>query len=298
MQFLRKLIEKIKKPRRLFLIIFFSSFAAIVAATVFIIALAPEQGVWHYILYGVSALCLAYSVYLAAAFAAPAIKGKIVGLLSRHPFTNGILENYGFRTIIFATIGFIVNIAYAVLQAVMGIVTHSVWNITIAAFYLALIVMKGAVLFNERKHKDDTVRQIKIHRICGYMFNLLVFVISGIIILIHKSDMTFKYADTMIFIVAIYTFYKIISSIVQIFKARKQDCFYVQTIRNVNLVSALYSILVLQVAMFQAFGDSPKHFSNGITGGVIAAVIFAVSVLMIVKANRSLKQNKEIINEN
>lgn len=298
MRFIEKIWNQLKDPHAATLVIFYIAFVAIVTGTMILLIFVPEQTAVHYIFYVLSALSVVYFVYTVVHLLVPKVKRKIVEVMQRHKLTNGILESYGFRTIVFATVGFIVNIAYAGLQAVMGIVTHSVWNITIAAFYLVLIVMKGVILLYGKKQSDNEITQIKIYRICGWLLNLLVFAISGIIVLINNADMTFRYAGTMIFVVAMFTFYKIIASAIQLFKARKQDSLAVQAIRNINLVSALYSILVLQVAMFQAFGDSPKHFLNGITGGVIAAIIFAFSIYMIVKSNKLLKQKKELKHEN
>ena len=56
------------------------------------------------------------------------------------------------------------------------------------------------------------------------------------------------------------------------------------------MASALLSLVVLQVAMFQNF--APEHnigFANALTGGAVSLVILVLGVLMIVKANKKLK---------
>ena len=118
------------------------------------------------------------------------------------------------------------------------------------------------------------------------MFDLLIAALAGIVILINKADMSYEYAGLMIYFVAVYTFCKIISSIVQFFKARKQDGLIVQAIRNINLVSAIYSVFVLQVSMIQAFGDGNDPISNSIAGGVVALLILLISIYMIVKSHK------------
>lgn len=289
-KFLSKVWNIIRHPRGIFLICFYALFALTVAGTVLLLIFVPEKNALHYILYALSAIELGYFAYTVIVLVVPKIKACATQLLQRHSFTDNILKSYGFRTLAFAAAGFLVNIAYAVLLTVVGIVARSVWNITIAVFYFVLIVLKGIVFFCDRKYKDNTAKQIKIYRACGYMFNLLTVALAGIVILINKADMSYEYAELMIYFVAVYTFCKIISSIVQFFKARKQDILIVQTIRNINLVSAIYSVFVLQVSMIQAFGDGNDPLSNSIAGGVVALLILLVSIYMIVKSHSAEKQ--------
>ena len=285
-KFLSKVWNIIRYPRGVFLLCFYTLFALTVAGTVLLLIFAPEKNALHYILYALSAVGLGYFAYTVIVLIVPKIKDCAIRLLQRHSFTDNILKNYGFRTLAFAAAGFIVNIAYAVLQAVVGIVARSVWNIAIAVFYFVLIALKGIVFFCDRKYKENTAKQIKTYRACGYMFDLLIAALAGIVILINKADMSYEYAGLMIYFVAVYTFCKIISSIVQFFKARKQDSLIVQAIRNINLVSAIYSVFVLQVSMIQAFGDGNDPLSNSIAGGVVALLILLISIYMIVKSHK------------
>ena len=289
-KFLSKVWNILKYPRGVFLICFYAMFAFTVAGTILLLIFAPEKNALHYILYALSAVGLGYFAYTVIVLVVPKIKACAIRLLQRHSFTDHILKSYGFRTLAFAAAGFIVNIAYAVLQAVVGIVARSVWNITIAVFYFVLIALKGIVFFCDRKYKENTAKLIKTYRACGYMFNLLTVALAGIVILINKADMSYEYAGYMIYIVAAYTFYKIITAIIHFFKARRRDGLIVQAIRNINLVSAIYSVFVLQVSMIQAFGDGNDPLSNSIAGGAVALLILLISIYMIVKSHSAEKQ--------
>jgi len=49
----------------------------------------------------------------------------------------------------------------------------------------------------------------------------------------------------------------------------------------------------LQVAMFQAFSpESNLGFANALTGALVSAIILVVGIIMIVKANKKLKELK------
>ena len=78
--------------------------------------------------------------------------------------------------------------------------------------------------------------------------------------------------------------------IIHFFKARRRDGLIVQAIRNINLVSAIYSVFVLQVSMIQAFGDGNDPLPNSIAGGAVALLILLISIYMIVKSHSAEKQ--------
>ena len=130
------------------------------------------------------------------------------------------------------------------------------------------------------------------------MFIALTVAISGIIVLIYTSNMTFEYAGLMIYVVATFTFYKLTLAIFNMFKARKQSDILIQTIRNINLASALVSIIVLQVALFQAFSpESNLGFANGLTGAGISIIILLIGILMIISSSKKLNNtSKNMLN--
>ena len=289
MDFIKKFWSKINKPKGLYLILFYVFFACLLAGTITLLVLNPNQSIFHYILYILSALSLTYFVYSIVYFA-PKIKNNIIAFLQRHKFTNTLLNNYGYRTIIFSIFSFVINISYVIFQGVLAIMTRSAWYMSITAYYLVLSLVKGNV-FLAKKKDDSVVRQTKTYRFSGIMLILLTFAFSGIIVLIYTSNMAFEYAGLMIYVIATYTFYKLTLSIINIFKARKQDDLYIQSIRNINLANALISIVVLQVAMFQAF--SPQYntsIANALTGAVISLIILTLGIIMIIKSNKILKR--------
>ncbi|MBO5102518.1 MAG: hypothetical protein J6C13_00320 [Clostridia bacterium] len=205
-----------------------------------------------------------------------------------------MLDDYGYRTLVLAIISFILNIAYILFIAVMAIKSLSIWYISIAIYYLVLIFMKGNVLYSKKVH-NTPIKQAKTYRISGILFIVLTVAFSGIMLLTYKINTHFEYAGLIIYAVALFTFYKLGLAIFNIFKARKQDDLYIQSIRNINLASALISIVVLQVAMFQAFSpENNLNYANAITGGVMCLIILILGVYMFINANNTIKNlNKE-----
>ena len=292
MNFIKKIWDKIKYPHGAALALFYIFFVLLTAGTVVLVVFKPQQTVWHFILYCFAAAALAYFVYTIILFA-PKMKENTIKQLKKHKFTNSMLESYGYRTITFGIFSFTVNISFAIFQGVFAIMTGSIWYITITCYYLVLALIKGLVLYSKWKNKDNIQKQAKTYMWCGIAFLILTFAFSGMILLIYKSNMYFEYAGLMIYVVAVYTFYKLTLAIVNIFKAKKQDDFYVKSIRNINLASALVSVVVLQVALFQSFSPASNlGVANALTGGGVSLVILAYAIIMITKANKILKQEK------
>lgn len=288
---LSKIWDKIKSPCGVWLVLFYLLFFGVVGLTIALLVTTDGQSIIHFVLYGVSAVMLVYFVYTIVYFA-PKIKRGIIKLLKKNSITAEMLENYGYRTIIFSICSFVINLSYVAFQGVLAFVTMSVWYISITMYYIVLSAMKGNV-FWAKKRSGDNNSQLRTYRATGIMLMFLTVAFSGIIVLIYKSNMYFEYAGLMIYVVSAYTFYKLIMAIYNIFKARKHDDLYVQTIRNINFASALVSIVVLQVAMFQAFSpENNKSFANALTGGGVSALILAIAIYMVVKANKLLKQEK------
>ena len=287
MNFLKNIWNKIKTPHGIWLALFYVLFSLITAGTLVLVILVPKQTLLHYLLYVLAALALTYFVYTMVIFA-PKIKNNTIRFLQSHKFTNKVLEDYGYRTVVFAVISFIINMAYISLILVMAIMSKTAWYFTITAYYMVLAFMKGNVFYSKRKYGSE-VKQARALRFSGIMFVIITIVFSGVIVLIYKANHYFEYAGILIYAVAAFTFYKLTLAIFNIFKARKQDDLYIENIRNINLASALISIIMLQVAMFQAF--SPEHnlgFANALTGAGVSAIILVLGVLMIIKSNKRL----------
>ena len=294
MNFLKNIWNKIKTPHGIWLALFYMFFALITAGTLVLVILVQKQTILHYLLYVLATLALTYFVYTMVIFA-PKIKNNTIRFLQSHKFTNKVLDDYGYRTVVFAMISFIINIAYISLILVMAIMSKTAWYFTITAYYIVLVFMKGNVFYSKRKYGTE-VKQARALRFSGIMFVIMTIVFSGVIVLIYKANHYFEYAGILIYAVAAFTFYKLTLAILNIFKSRKQDDLYIENIRNINLASALISIIMLQVAMFQAF--SPEHnlgFANALTGAGVSVIILVLGVLMVIKSNKRLNALK---NEN
>lgn len=296
---MKKFLNFIKEPPWWFLLIWYIFTVAAIVGSVLLLTIAQiySYKAWAILVYAFAAVALGYAVYTLIR-AVPKIKRGIIGFLQSRPFTARILEQYGFRTVIFAVFSFAVSVAYVVFNGTVAVVWRSVWYGSLAAYYLLLAVMRGGVLlFHKNKRKraqseeaDDRVTAAKIYRSCGVGLVILPVALSAAVAQVVLGENSFEHPGMMIYVAALYAFYKIIMATYNIFKARKTDDITVRALRAVSLADSLVSILALQTAMFKEFGGgSFAGTMNAVVGGVVCALTVALGIFVIVKATAAIK---------
>ena len=231
------------------------------------------------------------------------IRDKFVQWADKYEVTRELLHNYGVRTVVFAVISFILSIAYGAYNLTLAILGLSIWYGVLAVYYVLLACMRGGVITHHRRrfraHRRGTtienvkIKGIKRYRNCGIMLIVMTLALSVAVFQMISAHNTFEHIGFMIYAAAAYTCYKVTMSIINIVKAKKQRDITIQAIRNINLADAAVSLLALQTSMFHSFGKSDdakfESILNGVTGGVVCALVLALGIYMIIKAQKRLK---------
>ena len=294
----RRLILFLKKPPFPFLCIVWGITFALIAGTVALIVLNYME--WPvYIAYGVSAVFSVYTIYSLPRFI-PKIKEMMLERAKSHPFANSLLTSYGFRTVAFSVLSFVINIGFAVFNAVLGVITLSYWYAIFACYYIFLSVLRGVILVGSYQAKkraadDETVYalyKLKLYRMCGIFLLILELALAAAVSLMILSTRPTEYSEIMAITSAAYTFYKIIFAIVNVFKVRRMQDPMLQCFRNINLTDAAVSLLTLQVtlvAVFSAERTETMNILNAVTGFIVCALTVVMGILMIVRSTIRLK---------
>lgn len=249
-----------------------------------------------YAVFALAAITLAYVVFTIIPLV-PKIKASFLRTLEKYEFTRAILHNYGHRTIIFAIGTFFMSVVYGIFNGYLGIAGQSIWYGALAAYYIFLAFIRGGVLaYHGKKHagklENDDLEKAKTYRNSGILLLIVNTALSAAIAQMIFDDRFFTYADWTIFASAAYAFFKITMSIINLFKARKQDDLTIEAIRNINLMDATVSILALQTALLHTFQDETVDISlfNTLTGAAVSVFTLALGVYMIVKATKKIKE--------
>ena len=239
-----------------------------------------------YVLFGIAGLSLAYSTYLIILLF-PKMRSGIIAQMEKHNFTNLLLRNFGFRTVIFAIGSFLMSLLFSGFNAYMGIANRSIWHGALASFYIALTFLRGGVLtYHKNKitkkmqNQNDEYTKAKVYRNSGIITLILNVALSVAIAQMIFSDAHFTYIGWTIFAYATYSFYKITMSIIALIKAHRQTDLTVRAIRNINLVDALVSILALQTALLTMFSDGNINIPlfNTFTGIVVSLLSLGIGI--------------------
>ena len=192
----------------------------------------------------------------------------------------------------FATL---LHFVYGIFKLGTGIYYMSWWFITFAVYYLILCLMKLSIVKDIKNEiGTDLKSEYKKLKLTGIILLFLNLILSGMIVLIVKQNQKITYAGFIIYIVAIYDFYLIISAIINVIKYRKNKSPLLASSKCINLTVAMISMISLEVAMVSQFGTNDSEFKiimTSIMGFVVCIINTSMSIYMIVRANEKLKIN-------
>lgn len=254
-----------------------------------------------YIIYVLAAVFLAMAIWSTILVVRKTSPVKTVsGVAHKYSLLARMLDDHTYRTITFGYGSLVMNSLLAMSKMVTGWWFSSNWFMVLAGYYLVLCLTKTLVLRNSRiaaAQIDERLRRYKewkAYRLCGWMLLVLTITLQGVAILIIEDKNGFSYQGYLIFVVALYDFYCLISGIVYIIKNRKKHSPTVMSIKYINFATSLVAILSLQTAMFASFGADTdmktQQFMNIMTSTAVCMILIALGVVMIFQANRRLKK--------
>lgn len=202
----------------------------------------------------------------------------------------------------FACFSFILSVAVAVFNAVVAIRTSSFWYGALAVVYAILAITRSSLIFHHFRSygmADETeehrhLRQIKTYRACGIVIIFLAFVLGAAALETSLGQDVFVNTPGMtIYLIAVYTFYKIIMSALHLFRVQRDDDMTIHAVRNVNFADALVSVLALQTAILHEFAPEVNLWQMyAFTGALVCVVTIVIGVLMTVVSVRKGKKIK------
>lgn len=215
--------------------------------------------------------------------------------LMKVPFLKKYAENPVFRTHVSLIAGLVVNLVYAGMKLLFGIRFQSVWFMVLGGYYIVLAFFKVTLLFHIYKYGiHENIRyEWKQYRFCGVILlfiNLVLIVMVGMLL---NDAGYFEYPGYLIYGMAMYAFYAVITTTIDLMKFRKHKSPVLSAAKVINLTAALVSMLSLEVAMVVQFGGDIAFIRrmDAMTGGGVCCITFGMSLYMILHGNRALNQN-------
>ncbi|WP_321972837.1 hypothetical protein [Paratractidigestivibacter sp.] len=219
------------------------------------------------------------------------------GLIKRvadTPLVRRYVTDLAFRGNVSIYQGMVVNFIYVVFRVALGIWYTSVWFISMAVYYLVLGVMRLYLVVSYRR--GEQVDQLRCYRRTAWSLFPLNVPMGGMMVLMVLTNSGYTYPGYVIYASALYTFYTLITSIINLVKYRKLGSPILSAAKALNFVAALMSILGLQTAMIAQFsteGEGYRMLMNALTGGFIWAFVVLIAVYMLRHARALEKGEKE-----
>lgn len=292
----RKLLQKLLHPPGWVLIFVpLLSFAALAAV---FIRQCPEN-ILVYLIYSLSAYSL--TIWLAALLgltkrAKSAMMGsKLMRKAAASPIMGRYFKDLAFRGSISIYQGIAVNLFYVAFRIMAAIRYASVWFLSMAVYYLVLGGLRAYLIVYYRRRTPELERRCY-HTTAWFLF-LLNIPMGGMIVLMVRTDSGFSYPGYVIYLSALYTFYTMITSAINLIRFRRLGSPILSAAKVLHFVAAMMSILGLQTAMISRFsenGENYRRMMNAITGGFVYGIVILIAIYMLLHG-RYLRKKVESV---
>lgn len=181
------------------------------------------------------------------------------------------------RTLKFSLASLSFNAAFAIYNLVLGLVTGSLWLLTLGSYYLVLGVVRFVVL-----HYKDRERFIT--KFTGWMLIILSLPLIGTVILSVVKDRGHELHMIVMIAMAAYAFTKITLATINFIKARRSTSAALIALRNISFANAFVSIFALQRSMlvsFKGMSETEIVIMNASLGSAVCVIVFLLGLNMI-----------------
>lgn len=254
---------------------------------------------------------IAYTSYLLSAYALtilcmrmPPVFKRIKRFKNNNRYISMYLSNTHLKVKISLYGTLFINIVYALIQLISGFYFHSIWFYSLAVYYVLLAVMRFFILRDMKQSSfgKNMASELKRYRFCGILLVAMNLTLGTIVFYIVYQGRGFEYHYIHTIALAAYTFTLTVFAIVNVIKYRRYNSPVISASKIISLASALVSVLSLETAMLNAFGeentDMFRRIITASTGGVICVFILASGIFMIISSSLKLCRLSERNNEN
>ncbi len=192
----------------------------------------------------------------------------------------------------------LLNVSFAIFQLGLGFYHKSLWFYSVFIYYVILSIMRFFLLKHVRAYKanENLLIETKKYLLCGYLLLILNVALAVVITFIVSYNKTFYHGEITTIVLATYTFTTLAIAIVNMVKFKKHKSPVYSASKNVALIVACVSMLTLETTMLETFGQttSPifKQIILSLTGVVVIGIAIYISIYMILKGTRKLKNIK------
>ncbi len=289
---MNKLFSEIKRllflPLPLVIVISIPAFVFVVCALIFLRDNLPIS----ILSYVFSAYALTISVIAVFRFI-PKARAKI----NKNKLYRSYREDVTLRLGLSLLPSAVMNLLYVAIKLCSGIFYGSFWFVSVAVYYALLFSLRLSLFSHIRKRRVGRSRiyELKRARATGVLLVFLDLSLTGILVFMVGYGRSYRYPGLLIYAMAAYTFYALISASISVIKYRRLTSPIMLASKVIKLTSALVSILSLESAMLGTFGSGDIDFNmlmTALTGAGVCAIILAMALYLAIKPSKELEYYK------
>ncbi len=256
-------------------------------------AVYKGEGAFSYASFAISAYTLT-----ALCFRTPALIRLFRDTKGNNPYISRYYADPRLRVHLSLACSLVLNMAYMLMQLVLGIYHHTSWYYAMAVYYFLLGSIRFFLLRYLYSHKitEDILMQWYMYRLCAILLTVMNLSLTAIIFYIAIQDRQFRHHQITTIAMAAYTFTAFTFAIINVVRYRKYRSPVFSAAKLASFVSAMVSMLTLESAMLTAFADgTPDPFLQYlplITGVSITCTVLCISARMMWISTKNIKEIK------
>ena len=229
------------------------------------------------------------------------LSAKFFASLRRYSIFERAFSDYGWRTLLSAFIVLAGNVLYVSYLIWMAVAYISSWYAALAGFYAWLVIMRAGVVLAERltaKRAGTSSAPQKDRHIIALVNGVLLIVAGGVIAAPSVQMSIGLYPEGMgvadVVVNAVFSFVKCVSAAVQSVRAAGYKDPVTRELRNIGLVTAFMSMLMLQTTIIAVFAHGYSMWEYVVGLAVIVATSTVVmGVVSVARNGYALTHAKE-----
>lgn len=243
-----------------------------------------------------SYLLYALSVYwlIALCFRIPGAMNGKKHWLEAHPKTAARLSDRELSFRIGLYVEQIINFGYGVFRIAAGVIIGSAWIGAEGIYNLAQALIQLFQILR-RKNPGSVMRQWQSYRLCGGLILLMHLTLTGIVFQMVNWNRVEEQGEILVITTAAFTFFKLITSFLEIAKDRKHAHPVDSSVRMLKLSQAFFSLFSLQAGLLHTFGtgEAWEQWMNLATGSAVCLLTASMGVYMLRRGSREIKTLQE-----
>lgn len=190
------------------------------------------------------------------------------------------------------------NMAYGVLQLVLGLKHHTVWYYAFSGYYILIGTARFFLLKYTRRNRagENPWTEWLIYRLTGLLLMLINLSLMVIITYIVLQKRTFVHHPIVAIAMAAYTFTALGAAVTGFIRTRIFQSPVFNAAKVLSLASALTSLITLENTLLTTFGgpgqERFRFIMLAVTGFGITVPLLAAAVIMLIKSTRKIKELK------